>query len=256
MTEDYEKPEGKSSFMPIVIAAAVAILMLGIVIFIPLFVAGLIILAVALYKVFKDDIREKFSELTEPPQEKWPLDYLNKEKTGVWVFLMSEILVFGSLISAYAYVRLSSSSWPLAAQTHNVIIGMVNTIILLTSSLAIILSLHFIRAGNTSGLKIGLVGAFILGFAFLAIKLGIEWPELYSKEFTINSGLPASMYYLLTGVHAVHLAVGMVAVGYLMFRAFNGGFTASKNAGVENVGLYWHFVDIIWMFLFPLFYLI
>ena len=91
---------------------------------------------------------------------------------------------------------------------------------------------------------------------FLVIKLGFEWPELISKGFTINSGLPASTYYTLTGLHAVHVAVGMVAIGYLMFRTYQGGFTSTKHVAVENVGLYWHFVDIVWMFLFPLFYLI
>ena len=97
---------------------------------------------------------------------------------------------------------------------------------------------------------------FALGFAFLDIKLGFEWPDLIRNGFTINSGLPASSYYVLTGLHAIHVAVGLVAVGYLMIRTFNGGFTMKKNVAVENVGLYWHFVDIVWMFLFPLFYLI
>jgi cytochrome c oxidase subunit I+III len=257
MTQNYENPEErKTSFMPIIIAAGVAILLLGLVIFIPLFVAGIIIVAVALAKVFKDGIEEKFIEAKEPSEEKWPLEHESKEKIGMWIFIMSEILIFGSLIAAYAYVRLSSSSWSVASQTHNVIIGMINTIILLTSSLAMILSLYSIRKGNAMGLKMGLASAFALGFAFLGIKLGFEWPELISKGFTINSGLAGSSYYTLTGVHAVHLAAGLIAVGYLMIRAFNGGFTSAKHSGVENVGLYWHFVDIIWMFLFPLFYLI
>jgi|WetSurMetagenome_2_1015567.scaffolds.fasta_scaffold81396_3 cytochrome c oxidase subunit I+III len=256
MTNNYEGSKGKSSFMPIVIALVVAIILLGIVISVPLFVAGLVILAVALFKVFSDGAKEKFSISKEPEDETFPLEHVNKEKTGVWVFILSEILVFGSLIAAYVYVRLESSSWPAASPTHDVILGMANTIILLTSSLSIILSLYFIREGNTKGLKIGLASTFALGIAFLVIKLGFEWPELISKGFTISSGLPGSTYYVLTGVHAVHLGAGLVAVGYLMFRAFSGGFTSTKNAGVENVGLYWHFVDIVWMFLFPLFYLL
>jgi cytochrome c oxidase subunit I+III len=98
--------------------------------------------------------------------------------------------------------------------------------------------------------------AFALGITFLLIKLGFEWPELISKGFTITSGLPASTYYVLTGLHAVHVAVGLVAVVYLIFRAYSLEFTSTKHVAVENVGLYWHFVDIVWMFLFPLFYLI
>jgi cytochrome c oxidase subunit I+III len=257
VTEETEKPEErKSSFMPIVVAAGVALFLLGLVIFIPLLIAGLIIIALGLFKVFKDGAEEKFAQLKESLSEKWPLESVSKEKLGVWVFITSEILVFGSLITAYAYVRVSSGSWPIASQTHNVIVGMVNTIVLLTSSLAMVIALYSVRAGNTSGLKIGLLTTFVLGVAFLGVKLGYEWSTYYRNGFTISSGLPGSTYFVLTGVHAVHVAVGLVAIGYLMFRTFSGGFTSTKHSAVENVGLYWHFVDIVWMFLFPLFYLI
>ncbi len=256
MTEEHEQSEkGKSTYVPILIAAGVAIFLLGLVIFLPLMIIGLIIVAFSLFKMFRDGAKEKFTE-KESEGEKWPLESLNKEKLGIWVFLTSEILIFGSLIVAYAYVRVGSSSWPIASQTHNTILGMINTIILLTSSLTIILSLNSIRMGETKGLKIGLASTFALGAAFLAIKLGIEWPEYFRNGFTINSGLPGSTYFVLTGIHAAHVAVGMVAIGYLMFRAFGGGFTSTKHGAVENIGLYWHFVDIVWMFLFPLFYLI
>ena len=201
-------------------------------------------------------LKKNIAQRKEPEEEHYPLESVSKEKTGMWVFLASEILIFGSLIVAYIYVRVNSGSWPIAAQTHNVFLGMGNTIILLTSSLTMILALYSIRANNVRGLKICLVSTFALGFAFLGIKLGIEWPALIQSGFTINSGLPASSYYMLTGLHAAHVAVGLVAIGYLMIRAFNGGFTSTKNIAVENVGLYWHFVDIVWVFLFPLLYLI
>ena len=258
MTGDYAEPEEerKPSLTPLILAAGVAILFLGLVIFWPIAVAGLIIVAVALFQMFRDGADEKFADLKESLEEKWPLESVNKEKLGVWIFIMSEILIFGSLIVAYAFVRLSSGSWPVASQTHDVMLGMVNTIILLTSSLGIVLALYFIRAGNVKGLKIGLISTFALGATFLAIKLGVEWPQYYRNGFTINSGLPGSTYFVLTGLHAAHVAIGLVAIGYLIFRAFTGGFTITKHSAVENVGLYWHFVDIIWMFLFPLFYLI
>ena len=256
MTEESYPEEKKPTYIPVIIAAGVSVLLFGLAIYIPLFVVGLAIVAVALLKVFKDGAEEKLADMRDALEEKWPFGSLPKEKTGVWVFLTSEILIFGSVIVSYAYVRVSSGSWPIASQTHNVIIGMSNTIILLTSSLAMILALYSIKTGNVTGLKIGLGGAFALGFAFLDIKLGFEWPDLIRNGFTINSGLPASTYYVLTGIHAVHVAVGLVAIGYLMIRAFNGGFTKTSYGAVENVGLYWHFVDIVWMFLFPLFYLI
>jgi cytochrome c oxidase subunit I+III len=257
LTEDYEHPEeGKPTYAPIILAAGVALLLFGLVIFLPLAMAGVVIVGAALFKLFKDGAEEKFAELKESLEEKYPLESLSKEKLGVWVFLVSEILIFGSLIVAYAYVRLSSSSWPVATQTHDVILGMSNTIILLTSSLAMVFALYSIRAGNTKGLKVGLMGTFALGAAFIVIKLGYEWPQYYRNGFTISSGLPGSSYFVLTGLHAVHVGAGLVAVGYLLFRSFTGGFTSTKHSAVENIGLYWHFVDIVWMFLFPLFYLI
>jgi cytochrome c oxidase subunit I+III len=254
--DETQTEENKSTFVPLILSAGIAVLLLGIVVYIPLIIAGLIIIGAAIFKVFKDGASEKFALRKQVEEEKYPLESVNKEKLGLWIFLASEILIFGSLIVAYIYVRVSSGSWPVATQTHNVYIGMTNTIILLTSSLAMILGLYYIRLGNVKALKICLASTFALGAVFLTIKLGIEWPTLYRNGFTINSGLPASSYFVLTGLHAAHVAVGMVAVGYLMFRANRGGFTSTNHIAVENVGLYWHFVDIVWMILFPLFYLI
>jgi cytochrome c oxidase subunit I+III len=256
MATDETYAKEKSSYLPLIIAGGVAIFMLGLAIFVPLLIVGLVIIVASVFKLFRDGAKEKFSDDKEVPEEKFPLESVPKEKLGLWIFLASEILIFGSLLIAYAYVRISSGSWPIATETHNVLIGMTNTIILLTSSLAMILALASIRAGNVRGLKISLSSAFALGLVFLVIKLGFEWPDLISKGFTINSGLPASTYYTLTGLHAFHVAAGMVGIGYLIFRTYQGGFTNAKHVGVENVGLYWHFVDIVWMFLFPLFYLI
>ena len=256
--KDEEIPieENKSTFLPLILAAGIAVLLLGIVIYMPLVVAGLVIIAAAIVKVFKDGASEKFAQRKLAEEETYPLETVSKEKLGLWIFLASEILIFGSLIVSYLYVRVSSGSWPIASQTHNVLLGMTNTIILLTSSLTMILGLYFIRLDNVRNLKICLGSTFALGCSFLAIKLGIEWPALIRNGFTINSGLPASSYFVLTGLHAVHVAVGLVGVGYLMFRAYTGGFTSTNHVAVENIGLYWHFVDIVWMILFPLFYLI
>ncbi|HTY76041.1 MAG TPA: heme-copper oxidase subunit III [Candidatus Nanoarchaeia archaeon] len=255
-TKEANAQENKSSYMPLIIAGGIAIFLLGLAVYLPLLIAGLIIISLGVLKLFKDGAEEKFANSKEADEEKYPLESVPKEKLGLWVFLASEILIFGSLITAYAYVRVSSGSWPVAAQTHNVLLGMTNTIILLTSSLTMILALYFIKAGNVSATKICLGSTFALGFAFLDIKLGFEWPELFSKGFTISSGLPASTYFVLTGLHAIHVAVGLVGVGYLVFRVNNGGLTSTNHGAIENVGLYWHFVDIVWMFLFPLFYLI
>jgi heme/copper-type cytochrome/quinol oxidase subunit 3 len=267
--EGLEQPkESKSTLMPILIAAGATVLLLGVALYgvfanlkvaalgfvIP--TAGLIILALGILNVFKEGAEEKFSEPADQTTENWPLEHLNKEKVGIWVFLTSEILLFGGLLVAYAYVRANSTFWPDPLTTHDPILGMSNTIILLTSSLAMILAFYFTRLGNSTGTKVALASTFGLGFTFLVVKLGFEWPAEIRSGFTINSGLPASTYYTLTGVHAMHIAIGLIAVAYLMFRAFNNQFTKEKNRAIENVGLYWHFVDIVWMFLFTIFYLV
>jgi heme/copper-type cytochrome/quinol oxidase subunit 3 len=113
------------------------------------------------------------------------------------------------------------------------------------------------RAGNFKAAKTGLAATLFLGLVFLWLKLGFEWPNLFGQSFFPTlSGLPASTYYILTGAHAVHVGVGLVAVSYLLLKVQRNKFTAENHSAIENVGLYWHFVDIVWMFLFPLFYLI
>jgi len=257
LAEDYEQTEEKkSSFAPLLIAGGLALLLFGLVVFVPLAIGGAAVLAIGVFSLFRDSVEGKFADFKESVGEKGPVDFLSKRKLGVWIFIMSEILIFGSLIVAYVFVRFSSSSWPVATQVHNVMLGLTNTIVLLTSSLAMIFALVSIRVGNIKGLKIGLFSTFGLGVAFLVIKLGIEWPAYYRNGFTISSGLPGSTYFVLTGLHAAHVVGGLVGVGYLIVRTYQGGFTKTNHAAVENLGLYWHFVDIVWMFLFPLFYLI
>ncbi len=216
---------------------------------------GIAIVAVGLAVWFWDHTYDRYASREEVGLEKWPLVSLSKEKVGVWVFLASEAVIFGSIIAAYLYVRAGSASWPISYEIHGVPIGALNTIILLTSSFAIIMARDSIKMNNLRGLKIWLFCTFGLGFVFLLIK-GFEWLQLMAKGFIISSGLPASTYYVTTGAHAIHVGVGLVAVLYLMIKAQKGRFSAQQHAAVENIGLYWHFVDIVWMFLFPLFYLI
>ena len=221
----------------------------------PFMVLGIAIVAVGLGVWFWDYTYDRYSTPEVSWLEKWPLTPLSKERLGVWVFLASEAVIFGSIIAADLFVRAGSPSWPLSYEIHSVPIGAVNTIILLTSSLGMIMARESIKANNPRGLKMWLLCTFGLGTAFLLIK-GYEWLGLMAKGFVIWSGLPASTYYVTTGAHGIHVGVGLVAVLYLLIKAQKGGFSAQQHAGVENIGIYWHFVDVIWMFLFPLFYLI
>jgi cytochrome c oxidase subunit I+III len=249
--------KGKPTYVPAIIALGGIIFAFGVALYLPVTILGLAVLIAATVKLFKDGISDKFAEIKEEARETWPFGSVSKDKLGMWIFLLSEIIIFGSLIIVYLYVRVSSATWPNDTQLHDLTIGTTNTIVLLTSSLAIILALQAARAGNFKAAKIGLAGTLILGLVFLALKLGFEWPALFAQGFfPTSSGLPASTYYVLTGAHAVHVAVGLVAVSYLLVKVQGNRFTAENHPAIENVGLYWHFVDIVWMFLFPLFYLI
>jgi cytochrome c oxidase subunit 3 len=101
-----------------------------------------------------------------------------------------------------------------------------------------------------------LLGAFGLGATFLMIKLAIEWPREIANGFVITGGIAPSTYYTLMGAHAVHVGIGLGGLAYLMAKGFAGKFTSQSHTSLELIGLYWAFVDIVWIFLFPLFYLI
>ena len=173
----------------------------------------------------------------------------------MWMFLFGEVVLFGSLIGAYIFVRLNSTTWPAPGEVLSITQGAINTIILLTSSLSAVLALAFAKAGNKIGVIAGLIATFILGLAFLFNK-GLEWSELFSHGFTFSSGLPATTFYITTGVHGAHVTAGLIALVYLIIGAIRGRYGRDNYSTIENFGLYWHFVDIVWVFLFPLFYLI
>jgi cytochrome c oxidase subunit I+III len=251
-----EEDKDKWTYLPVIVSVGVAMFVYGLVLLAPLAVVGLLVMAAAAIKWFRDSYRGKFAEIKESMHEKWPFETVSKEKLGVWVFLMSEIILFGCIISSYIYVRLRSDLWPLAAQTHNVTIGTLNTIVLLTSSLAMILAVQSVKDNDQLGVKAGLLGAFGLGATFLMIKLAIEWPREIANGFVITGGIAPSTYYTLMGAHAVHVGVGLGGLVYLMAKGFAGKFTPQSHTSLELIGLYWAFVDIVWIFLFPLFYLI
>ncbi|MCW3994828.1 MAG: cbb3-type cytochrome c oxidase subunit I [Candidatus Bathyarchaeota archaeon] len=256
MEENSPVEKSRFTYLPVTISVGAAVFLTGFVLFWPVAVMGLGVILAAIIQWFKDDVRDKYAVVKEAIGENWPFNSVSKEKVGVWIFLVSEVVLFGSLLTAYIYVRLRSPVWPAAAQVHNITIGTTNTLILLTSSLAMILALQAIRSGSLRGLKSGLIGAFTLGTAFLAVKLGVEWPLEIANGFVISGGLAPSSYFTLMGVHALHVGVGLAGMTYLIAKAFSGRFTAQSHTSVELLGLYWAFVDIVWLILFPLFYLV
>ncbi len=193
---------------------------------------------------------------------------------GMWMFLVTEVLFFGALLAAYTVYRSLHPGEFVQASAHlKTMLGAVNTAVLIGSSLTVVLAVHFARDGRRTPLIWSLALTIGLGLAFLAIKATEYWLE-YEEELVpvlrFNFGahgwergtvagfvqLFFVFYFILTGLHAVHMLVGIGLMTILLVQAWRGRFSALYDTPVEVVGLYWHFVDIVWIFLFPLLYLV
>lgn len=186
----------------------------------------------------------------------------------MWVFLAQEVMFFGGLFLAYTVYRHSYPAVFAEASHHlDVLLGGINTAILIGSSLTMALAVYGSQTGKRRMLIAFLILTIVLGSAFLGIKaveyhhkyedrlipgLGFHYPGPYAKQAQLFFGL----YFAMTGMHALHMVVGIALLFWLIFEARKGRFTPEYHSPIENFGLYWHFVDIVWIFLFPLLYLI
>ena len=175
---------------------------------------------------------------------------------GIWAFLATELLFFGPLFFGYVHGRVYQHDAFVSGSHHmHIALGTLNTALLLTSSFTMALAVHAAQTSRVASLKRFLALTALLGAAFLGIKAFEYASEL--REAAKATGGEARFYFLYfatTGVHALHLAIGIGVVGWLWLRAKR--FSAADHAPVEVSGLYWHFVDIVWVFLFPMFYLL
>ena len=198
--------------------------------------------------------REQFHGLSGPFGESWPFGGVDNVKTGVWIFLASDVVLFGAFIGAYVFLRFSTGWVGWEPIPENVTPGLVNTYILLTSSFAVVLALEAAERGSRWGVVTSLATTVVLGIGFLGNK-GIEWNHLFHEGIWLSSNIRASTYFLTTGLHALHVIIGLLIALYMIPRAWNGAYL-DDGAPIEHFGLYWHFVDIVWLFLFPLFYIL
>ncbi|HVC19494.1 MAG TPA: cytochrome c oxidase subunit 3 family protein [Vicinamibacterales bacterium] len=187
---------------------------------------------------------------------------------GMWIFLVTEALFFGGLFTAYlVYRSMYPHAFAVASEHTLIALGAANTAILITSSLTMALAVHAAQEGNQKSIIRFLVFTFLLGTAFLVLK-GVEYTVdmrdhlLPGANFAIAGANPGhaeiffSLYFIMTGLHAIHMIVGLSLLVVIMYMTSKGRFSKEYHAPVEVMGLYWHFVDIIWIFLFPLLYLI
>jgi cytochrome c oxidase subunit III len=187
-------------------------------------------------------------------------------KTGMWLFLFTEMLLFGGLFIVYSVYRYRNPvAFHLAAQDLSVFIGTLNTIILLISSTTIAMSITALQKRNKK-LCLLLMGiTVLLGIAFLVNKY-FEWGEHIREHIYPGSSVLAlrghgdvlfyGLYFFMTGLHALHIIVGLVFILIIAASIYRNKITSDNHVLLENSGLYWHLVDLIWIFLFPLFYLI
>jgi cytochrome c oxidase subunit 3 len=199
---------------------------------------------------------------------------------GMWTFLVTEIMFFGALFAAYTIYRtyspVTNASFVYASSTLNWKLGAINTVVLITSSLTIALAVYFAQTGARRNQIIFLLLTVVLGATFLGVK-SIEYAEKFRLHHfpaqgfwhwdTAGEPFPAGVsepsvrmfywiYFAMTGLHALHMIIGIGIMLVLIFFARRGRYTPEYHSPVELSGLYWHFVDIIWIFLFPLLYLL
>lgn len=176
-------------------------------------------------------------------------------KMGIWWFLASEIMVFGGLIGVYLLYRWASAgAWSEMAHHVSTLIGSINTVVLLTSSLTMVMAHAAIEDDNRSRAKLYLGLTVLLGLMFLGFK-AVEYSTEIAKGYTPLSGTFWAFYYTMTGLHGLHVLAGIIANFALWVMALRGNLWPHAQQRVEYSGLYWHFVDVVWIFLFPLLYL-
>ena len=204
-------------------------------------------------------------------------------KFGMWAFLVTEVLTFAGLFCAYAILRLQFPlTFEACSESLDTALGLINTIVLITSSLTMALAIYFVQ-NNDRKKTILMLGATILfAIAFMVIKyfeyshkfhVG-ELPGAYYTYEKIPEYLPAgctpgtagcentnpslyfSVYFMMTGLHGIHVIGGIIVIGFMMFNTYRGKYSSKYYTPIELTGLFWHLVDLVWIFLFPLLYLI
>jgi len=188
---------------------------------------------------------------------------------GMWVFLVTEVLFFGGLFMVYIVYRTwYPDAFAAASHTLDITLGTTNTAVLITSSLTMALAVHAAQLGQRKLIMIFLIATMVLGAVFLGIK-GVEYYAKFEEHHVPGPGfrfeepqLAAhaqiffSLYFLMTGLHALHMLIGFGIMLFMLGWTWKGTITADYYSPIEIAGLYWHFVDIVWIFLFPLLYLL
>jgi|TARA_B100001079_G_scaffold238590_1_gene222327 heme/copper-type cytochrome/quinol oxidase subunit 3 len=180
---------------------------------------------------------------------------LYNAKMGIWLFLASEVMLFGALFSTYVILRTGNPDW--VQHPMNVSLATLNTMILITSSVTVIMSWASLRLKDFAKFRIYFLCTLLLAGGFMVVK-AIEYNQEFSQGLFPWSDNYMGIYFTLTGLHGLHVVGGMVVIAYLLGPGAKMWKTAPEQYvnRIESVGLYWHFVDLVWIFLFPSLYLL
>ncbi len=243
----------KPSFTPLLLGLGLGLLAFGALIFfitdLPwVMVGGLAFILIGTAGWLVGNIRERVHGSETPAVA---------AKFAMWCFLGTEVVIFGALIARVLTI------WAHDPEAHrlltepisSLLLVSVNTFLLLVSSLSVVLGLNSIQAGKRGGLVLWLAITAVLGATFVGVQ-AYEYSKLVHEGLTFGASQFSAAFFLLTGNHGLHVIIGVIWCLTLVVRAARGGFTQTENLGVEIFGLYWHFVDVVWIMIFTLVYLI
>jgi cytochrome c oxidase subunit III len=178
---------------------------------------------------------------------------VNAPTLGMLLFIISEVMIFGAFFTAYFFIRVvNHNPWPAGGEHLPEAVAGINTAILLSSSLTIHWALSSIKRGNRFGLKAGMVTTFLLGATFLAVQIN----EYVHVGFAPRDSAQASVFYALTGLHGCHVFIGLCLLLFVTIRSFRGHYSAESHRGMEVPGIYWHFVDLMWVVVYTTVYVL
>lgn len=187
-----------------------------------------------------------------------PVTGMYNGKFGLWLFLASEVMLFGALFSSYVLLRVHGGFPAHGEHALSVPIGTLNTFILITSSVTMVLAWAAFKMDESGKGRRYLLFTMLLALTFLAIKITFEYVHKYHAGHTPDSSTFYAIYFCMTGLHGLHIIGGVVVIGYFLLPGFGMWKTNPEQYTnrIECTGLYWHFVDLVWIFLFPTFYLL
>jgi cytochrome c oxidase subunit III len=172
---------------------------------------------------------------------------------GMLLFIISEVMVFGAFFTAYFFIRVvDANPWPAAGTELPKIVAGFNTAILLSSSITLHWALVSVKSNNRTGLKAGMLATFFLGATFLFVQIN----EYAHIGFAPSNSAQGSVFYGLTGLHGAHVFIGLCLLAMVNIRAFRGHYSPEEHRGVEVPGIYWHFVDVMWVIVYSSVYLL